>query len=318
MQNFLDFEKPLLEIQTKIEELRHLKDDSKNIANELSSLQDKFDKTLHDIYSDLSAWQKVKICRHQDRPKFSDFTENIFDDFISLSGDRLYSEDPAIKGGLAKFGNFSCVVIGNDKGSDIDSRVKNNFGMAKPEGYRKAMRLMKLANNFRLPIITFIDTPGAFPGVDAEDRGQSEAIASTIQYSLNLKSPIISFIIGEGGSGGAIALATANKIIMLEHSIYSVISPEGCASILWRNVDSANKAAEALKLTAQDLLKLGVIDDIIKEPFGGAHRNILETCKSIKHNLNSYLKEFTDKSSEEIISDREKKFLAIGKDFIEN
>ena len=318
MQNFLDFEKPLLEIQTKIEELRHLKDDSKNIANELSSLQDKFDKTLKDIYSDLSAWQKVKICRHQDRPKFSDFIKNIFDDFIFLSGDRLFKEDPAIKGGLAKFGDFSCIVIGNDKGSDIDSRVKNNFGMAKPEGYRKAIRLMKLANNFRLPVITFIDTPGAFPGVDAEDRGQSEAIASTIQYSLNLESPIISFIIGEGGSGGAIALATANKVIMLEHSIYSVISPEGCASILWRSSDSADKAAEALKLTAQDLLKLGVIDDIITEPFGGAHRDVLETCKLIKNNLGHYLEELIEKTSDEIIMNREKRFLSIGKDFIES
>ena len=257
MQNFLDFEKPLLEIQTKIEELRHLKDDSINIANELASLQDDFDRKLKDIYTNLSPWQKVKICRHQDRPKFQDFVENIFDDFISLSGDRLFSDDFSLKGGIASVNEYPCLVLGNDKGKDIDSRVKNNFGMAKPEGYRKAIRLMNLAEKFNLPVICFIDTPGAFPGVDAEDRGQSEAIANSIQISLELQTPMQSFIVGEGGSGGAIALATANEVIMLEHAIYSVISPEGCATILWKDVDFSDKAAESLCLTAQDLKKLG-------------------------------------------------------------
>ncbi len=318
MQNFLDFEKPLLEIQTKIEELRHLKDDSINIANELVSLQDDFDRKLKDIYTNLSSWQKVKICRHQDRPKFQDFIENIFDDFISLSGDRLFGEDCSIKGGIAKINEFSCLVLGNDKGKDIDSRVKNNFGMAKPEGYRKAQRLMNLASKFSLPVISFIDTPGAFPGVEAEDRGQSEAIASSINISLELPSPIQSFIVGEGGSGGAIALATANEVIMLEHAIYSVISPEGCAAILWKNIEFSDKAAESLCLTAQDLQKLGVIDAIINEPLGGAHRNIQETSKSIKVEIIRFLNSFRTLSSQDIITQRKEKFLKIGREFVEN
>mgnify|MGYP001196272503 CR=1 FL=1 len=313
MQNFLDFEKPLLDIRTKIEELRHLKDDSKNIANELSSLQDKYDKTLSEIYSNLTPWQKVKICRHQDRPKLSDYISHIFEDYINLSGDRLYSDDFAIKGGLGSFEGQTFVILGNDKGNDIDSRVKNNFGMGKPEGYRKSIRLMDLAEKFNFPVVTFVDTPGAFPGVDAEDRGQSEAIASSIKRCLALATPIFSFIVGEGGSGGAIALATGNKVIMLEHSIYSVISPEGCASILWRSSDSSEKAANALKLTAQDLFELGVIDQIILEPQGGAHRNVNETCFSIKKCLSELIKNYQEKSASEIIEQREKKYLDIGK-----
>ena len=318
MQNFLDFEKPLLEIQTKIEELRHLKDDSINITNELASLQDDFDKKLKDIYTNLSPWQKVKICRHQDRPKFQDFVENIFDEFISLSGDRLYSEDFSLKGGIASVNEYPCLVLGNDKGKDIDSRVKNNFGMAKPEGYRKAIRLMNLAEKFKLPVISFIDTPGAFPGVDAEDRGQSEAIANSIQISLELQTPMQSFIVGEGGSGGAIALATANEVIMLEHAIYSVISPEGCATILWKDVDFSDKAAESLCLTAQDLKKLGVIDEIISEPLGGAHRNIQEVCKSIKVKVIGFIDSFKTRSSKDVVMQRKDKFLKIGREFIEN
>ena len=318
MQNFLDFEKPLLDIKSKIEELRHLKDDSINIANELASLQDDFDKKLKDIYTNLSPWQKVKICRHQDRPKFQDFVENIFDEFISLSGDRLYSEDFSLKGGIASINEYSCLVLGNDKGKDIDSRVKNNFGMAKPEGYRKAIRLMSLAEKFKLPVICFIDTPGAFPGVDAEDRGQSEAIANSIQISLELQTPMQSFIVGEGGSGGAIALATANEVIMLEHAIYSVISPEGCATILWKDIDFSDKAAESLCLTAQDLEKLGVIDGIIVEPLGGAHRNIQEVCKSIKVRVIGFLDSFKTKSGKDIVMQRKEKFLKIGREFIEN
>ena len=317
MQNFLDFEKPLLEIRTKIEELRLLKDDSKNIANELTSLQDIFDKVQLEIYSNLTPWQKVKVCRHRDRPKFSDYIDNIFDDFVMLSGDRLFGEDTSLKGGIADFEGNSVVILGHDKGTDIDSRVKNNFGMAKPEGYRKAIRLMELADKFNFPVVTFIDTPGAYPGVDAEDRGQSSAIANSIKCCLSISTPIFSFVVGEGGSGGAIALATANNVVMLEHSVYSVISPEGCASILWRDSESASKAADSLKLTSQDLLELKVIDHIIDEPVGGAHSNIVETCNSLKKYLSEIFKTYTNKSRQEIISQREEKFLTIGKRFIE-
>ena len=318
MQNFLDFEKPLLEIRTKIEELRLLKDDSKNIANELTSLQDKFDKVQLEIYSNLTPWQKVKVCRHRDRPKFSDYIDNIFDDFVMLSGDRLFGEDTSLKGGIADFEGNSVVILGHDKGTDIDSRVKNNFGMAKPEGYRKAIRLMELADKFNFPVVTFIDTPGAYPGVDAEDRGQSSAIANSIKCCLSISTPIFSFVVGEGGSGGAIALATANNVVMLEHSVYSVISPEGCASILWRDSESASKAADSLRLTSQDLLELKVIDHIIDEPVGGAHSNIVETCNSLKKYLSEIFKIYTNKSRQEIISQREEKFLTIGKKFIES
>ena len=318
MQNFLDFEKPLLEIQAKIEELRHLKDSSENIANELSELQEKFDKKLSEIYKELTPFQKVKICRHQDRPKFNDIVNLIFEKFENLSGDRLFGDDSSIKGGFASLQNRKFLVIGNDKGKDIDSRVKNNFGMAKPEGYRKAQRLFKIASKFNLPIVSFIDTPGAFPGVEAEDRGQSEAIASSIKSSLDVRTPIFSFVVGEGGSGGAVALGMGNKVIMLEHAIYSVISPEGCASILWRSINHSERAAESLKLTAQDLLELNVIDEIIKEPLGGAHRNIEETCKHIQDCLLRISNEFEGKTSEEIILHREKKYLNIGQKFLEN
>tara|TARA_E500000331_G_scaffold339384_1_gene369579 strand:+ start:249 stop:1205 length:957 start_codon:yes stop_codon:yes gene_type:complete len=316
MQNFLDFEKPLLDIKSKIEELRHLKDTSENIANELSNLQDKYDNVLSKLYDNLTPIQKVKVCRHQDRPKFSQIIDQIFDKFEIISGDRLFSEDRSIKGGFGRLDNKNYLIIGNDKGNDIDTRVKNNFGMAKPEGYRKAQRLYNLANKFNLPVVTFVDTPGAHPGVDAEDRGQSEAIASSIRCSINVRSPIFSFIIGEGGSGGAVALATGNKVTMLEHAIYSVISPEGCASILWRSANESEKAADSLKLTAQDLLDLGVIDEIIKEPLGGAHRNIQSTCLAIKERLLNYTQEFEGKSSESIISQREQKYLSIGKEFL--
>lgn len=318
MQNFLDFEKPLLDIQAKMEELRHLKDTSENIANELSNLQEKFDKKLYEIYEDLTPFQKVKVCRHQDRPKFDDIVEKIFDKAEYLSGDRLYADDTSLKGCLTKIEDKKFLVIGNDKGKDIDSRVKNNFGMAKPEGYRKAQRLFKIASKFNIPIVTFIDTPGAFPGVEAEDRGQSEAIASSIKNSLSVNSPIFSFVIGEGGSGGAVAMGMGNKVVMLEHSIYSVISPEGCASILWRSINHSEKAAENLKLTAQDLFELEVIDEIIKEPIGGAHRNINETCELIKECLLRFSREFENMTPDEIVLHREKKYLEIGKKFLEN
>ena len=316
MQNFLDFEKPLLEISSKIEELRLLKDDSKNIANELSLLQEKYDKVQSEIYSKLTPWQKVKVCRHQDRPKFGNYVDYIFKDFTSLSGDRYFSEDYSIQGGLADFDGKTVIVIGNDKGHDIDSRVKNNFGMAKPEGYRKAIRLMKIADKFNFPVITFIDTPGAFPGVDAEDRGQSIAIANSIKCCLEISVPIFSFIVGEGGSGGAIALATGNKVVMLEHSIYSVISPEGCASILWRDSELADKAANSLKLTSEDLSELKIIDQIIPEPTGGAHTNINETCESIKKHIFEFMQDYENKSRNEIIQQRKEKFLEIGKIFL--
>lgn len=316
MQNFLDFEKPLLEISSKIEELRLLRDDSKNIANELSLLQEKYDQVQLEIYSKLTPWQKVKVCRHQDRPKFGNYVDYIFKDFTSLSGDRFFSEDCSIQGGLADFDGKTVIVIGNDKGHDIDSRVKNNFGMAKPEGYRKAIRLMEMADKFNFPVITFIDTPGAFPGVDAEDRGQSIAIANSIKCCLEISVPIFSFIVGEGGSGGAIALATGNKVVMLEHSIYSVISPEGCASILWRDSELADKAANSLKLTSEDLLELKVIDQIISEPTGGAHTNINETCESIKKYIFEFMKDYKNKSRSEIIQQRKEKFLEIGKNFL--
>ena len=233
------------------------------------------------------------------------------------AGDRLYGEDSSIKGGFANINDRKFLVIGNDKGNDIDSRVKNNFGMAKPEGYRKAQRLFKIASKFKLPIVSFIDTPGAFPGVEAEDRGQSEAIANSIRKSIEVKSPIFSFVVGEGGSGGAVALGMGNRVIMLEHSIYSVISPEGCASILWRSINHSERAAENLKLTAQDLLELEVIDEIIKEPLGGAHRNINETCDHIKSCLLRICEDFDGKSAEEIIAHRENKYLSIGKKFLE-
>ena len=316
MQNFLDFEKPLLEISSKIEELRLLKDDSKNIANELSLLQEKYDKVQLEIYSKLTPWQKVKVCRHQDRPKFGNYVDYIFKEFTSLSGDRYFSEDCSIQGGLADFEGKTVIVIGNDKGHDIDSRVKNNFGMAKPEGYRKAIRLMEIADKFNFPVITFIDTPGAFPGVDAEDRGQSIAIANSIKCCLEISVPIFSFIVGEGGSGGAIALATGNKVVMLEHSIYSVISPEGCASILWRDSELADKAANSLKLTSEDLLELKIIDQIISEPTGGAHTNISETCESIKKHIFEFIQDYKNKSRDEIIQQRKDKFLEIGKNFL--
>ena len=311
MQNFLDFEKPLLDIQAKMEELRHLKDTSENIANELSSLQDKFDKKLLEIYEDLTPFQKVKVCRHQDRPKFDDIVEKIFDKSEYLSGDRLYADDTSLKGCLTKIEDKKFLVLGNDKGKDIDSRVKNNFGMAKPEGYRKAQRLFKIASKFNIPIVTFIDTPGAFPGVEAEDRGQSEAIASSIKNSLSVNSPIFSFVIGEGGSGGAVAMGMGNKVVMLEHSIYSVISPEGCASILWRNTEFSKKAAETLKLTSADCKNFKIIDDIIPEPHGGAHRHPIKQSEILKAKIISLIDELKQISIKELVQIRKEKYLNI-------
>lgn len=271
---FLDFEKPIAELEGKIEELRHLSDDGEiSIVDEVERLQTRVDRQLGQTYAKLTPWQKVQVARHPDRPHCLDYVKGLITDFTPLAGDRGYAEDNAIIGGLGRFEGQSVVVIGQEKGNDTESRVKHNFGMARPEGYRKAQRLMHLADRFGLPVITFVDTAGAYPGIGAEERGQAEAIARSIEVCLDLEVPIVSLVIGEGGSGGAIAIAAANRVLMLEHSVYSVISPEGCASILWRDGGHATDAANALKLTAQDLFNLGVIDEIIPEPVGAAHRD---------------------------------------------
>ena len=274
MPSFLEFEKPIAELEGKIEELRHLTDGGAlNIAEEVGRMQEKVERMLRTTYSKLTPWQKVLVARHPERPHALEYIENLFEDYLPLAGDRAFAEDRAIVGGLARFGGRSVVVVGNEKGHDTESRLTHNFGMARPEGYRKAMRLMRLAERFGLPVITLIDTSGAYPGKGAEARGQAEAIARSIETCLDLETPLIGLVIGEGGSGGAIALGVANRVLMLEHAVYSVISPEGCASILWRDSDVAQDAAEALKLTAQDLLELEVIDAIVPEPVGGAHRD---------------------------------------------
>ncbi len=313
MHNYLDFEKPIAELEGKIEDLRHLSSDgSVNIAEEIGKLQGKVDKQLRQTYANLSAWQKTQVARHPDRPHALDYIAALIDDFTPLAGDRAFAEDKAIVGGLGRFRGNSVVVIGNEKGSDTETRVERNFGMARPEGYRKAVRLMELADRFKLPVVTFIDTTGAYPGVDAEARGQAEAIARSIEKSFLLKVPIVSIVIGEGGSGGAMALAAANTILMLEHAIFSVISPEGCASILWRDGEQNKEAAEALKLTAQDLLKLGVIEGIITEPLGGAHRSPAATMAAVADALEGVMKELSGIDGGVLKSRRRERFLKIG------
>ncbi|WP_417816002.1 acetyl-CoA carboxylase carboxyltransferase subunit alpha [Thalassospira alkalitolerans] len=314
MHNFLDFEKPIAELEGKIEELRHLTgDDEVNITDEVARLQDKLTKLLQGTYGKLTAWQKTQVARHPDRPHFIDYVEHLFDDFTPLAGDRLFGEDEAIIGGLARLQGRSVMVIGHEKGRDTESRVKHNFGMAKPEGYRKSIRLMRMAERFGIPVVTLVDTAGAFPGADAEARGQSEAIARSIETCLDIKVPLISVIIGEGGSGGAIALAVANTVLMLENSIYSVISPEGCASILWRSGDEAKTAAEALRLTAQDLQQLGVIDDIITEPLGGAQRAPVDTCKRVGDAIIKALQDMDNIEGGVLKARRRDKFLDMGR-----
>ncbi len=310
----LEFEKSVAELETKIEELRHLSDgEHVNIGAEIGKLQDKVKKQLNTLYSKLTPAQKVQVARHPDRPHCLDYVRELIEDFTPLAGDRLFGEDQAIVGGLGRFRGQSCVIIGQERGSDTESRLKHNFGMAKPEGYRKAQRLMNLADRFGLPIITLVDTAGAFPGVDAEARGQAEAIARSIETCLNVGTPLVSCIIGEGGSGGAIALAAANAVIMLEHAIYSVISPEGCASILWRSAANADEAAAALRLTAQDLLALGIIDSIVPEPIGGAHRNPQKTMKDVGDAIEKALLEYSLLDKKLLVADRRKKFLKMGK-----
>ncbi|NQU61624.1 MAG: acetyl-CoA carboxylase carboxyltransferase subunit alpha [Rhodospirillales bacterium] len=313
MHNYLDFEKPIAELEGKIEELRHLTGSADvNIVDEVSRLQAKVEKLLVQTYSKLTSWQKTQVARHHDRPHVVDYVFKLIDDFTPLAGDRQFAEDAAITGGLGRFKGQSVVVIGTEKGSDTNSRLKHNFGMAKPEGYRKAQRLMKMADRFGLPVITLIDTPGAYPGVDAEARGQAEAIARSIETCLAIKVPFVSVIIGEGGSGGAMALAAANTVLMQEHAIYSVISPEGCASILWRDGDKAEDAAEALKLTADNLLELGIIDKVIPEPLGGAHRNKTAAIDATGGAIEEALSELSGLDGDVLKTRRREKFLEMG------
>ncbi len=314
MHNFLDFEKPIAELEGKIEELRHLSDDGDiNIAEEVAKLQAKAERLLRQSYARLTAWQKTQVARHPDRPHFSDYVAELIEDFTPLAGDRVFAEDRAVIGGLGRFRGLSVVVIGQEKGADTNSRVRHNFGMARPEGYRKAQRLMRLAERFGLPVVTLVDTAGAYPGVGAEERGQAEAIARSIETCLALRVPLVSVIIGEGGSGGAIAIAAGNRVLMLEHAVYSVISPEGCASILWRSGEQAKEAAEALKLTAQDLLRLGVIDEIVAEPLGGAQRGKREAIEAVGEAVEKNLIELRRLDGATLRRRRREKFLEMGK-----
>lgn len=314
METFLEFEKPIAELEGKIKELRHLSDGGDvDIVEEVSKLQLRADQLLTETYSSLTPWQKTQVARHLDRPHFSDYVEGLIDEFTPLAGDRLYGEDQAIQGGLGRIQGRSVMILGHEKGVGTDGRIKHNFGMAHPEGYRKAERLMKMADHFSLPIISLVDTQGAYPGVGAEQRGQAEAIARTIETSLNIDVPIVSVVVGEGGSGGAVAMAIGNRVFMLEHSIYSVISPEGCAAILWRSSEKAKEAAEALKLTSEDLLKLKVIDRIIYEPVGGAQRHPQETVNRVGDAISDALEELERESLDSYKEARRQKFYEMGK-----
>ena len=316
MKNYLNFEADIKNLESEIEKLKDPYNQeglSEVDTNEISKIQLEIDRKLNEVYSNLDPWQTALVARHEDRPKSKFFIENLFEDFISLSGDRLYGEDKSVIAGFAKFNGSSVLVIGQEKGEDLDSRIERNFGMMRPEGYRKTIRLMKLANKFNIPIISFIDTPGAYPGVGAEERGQAEAIAKSIECCMNLNVSTIAIIIGEGGSGGAIALASANKVLMLKNAIYSVISPEGCATILWRDPKKTLEAATAMKLLAKDLLDLKVIDEIIEEPVGGAHRDRDSILNNVKYSIEKNLALFNSMSKEDILNHRKNKFLAIGR-----
>ena len=314
MAIYLDFEKDLAEIQSKISDLESLPDssDSKNIKNEIELLKTKSADVLKDLYGEMTPWRKCQVARHPERPHTKDYIDYMISEYTPLSGDRNFAEDLAIVGGLGRLQDTPVVVLGHEKGNTTESRLQRNFGMARPEGYRKATRLMKLADKFGLPIITFIDTPGAYPGKGAEERGQAEAIARSTQTCLEVTVPIISIIIGEGGSGGAIAMASANTLIMLEHSIYSVISPEGCASILWKNSDKMREAADALKLTAQHLEKLGVVDKIVNEPLGGAHRNKNKALEDVKKAVLKEIISFQKIDRQQIKKLRSEKYINMG------
>ena len=323
MKNYLNFETDIKNLELEIEKLKdpYNHDGLSEVdTKKISSTQEELNNKLKDIYSNLDPWQTTMVARHEDRPKSKFFIENLFDDFIALSGDRYYGEDKSVLTGFAKFNGISVLVIGQEKGENLESRIERNFGMMRPEGYRKTIRLMNLANKFNIPIISFIDTPGAYPGVGAEERGQAEAIARSIECCMDLKVPTLAIIIGEGGSGGAIALASSNKVIMLENAIYSVISPEGCATILWRDPKKMLDAAKAMKLSANDLLELKIIDEIITEPLGGAHRDRDQMLEGLKISISKNLEYFKDLSPEEIINERKNKFLKIGrnKGFISN
>ena len=316
MKNYLNFELDIKNLENEIEKLKDPY--NQNGLTEVDTLkisktQKELDEKLKSIYSNLDPWQTTMVARHEDRPKSKFFIDNLFEDFISLSGDRHYGEDKSVLTGFAKFNGHSVLVIGQEKGDDLDSRIERNFGMMRPEGYRKTIRLMKLADRFKIPVISFIDTPGAYPGVGAEERGQAEAIAKSIECCMELKVPTFAIIIGEGGSGGAIALASASRVVMLENAIYSVISPEGCATILWRDPKKMLDAAKAMKLSAKDLLELEIIDEIVSEPIGGAHRDRELMLKNIRASLSKNFEKFKDMSSDEIFNDRKNKFLKIGR-----
>ncbi len=310
----LDFERKIVEIEDRIKTVTALaKDSDVNIDKELNRLQLKLERQIKLSYANLTPWQRVQIARHPKRPQCLDYVKALIDDFVPLCGDRVFADDPTMVGGIGRYHGISVVVIGQEKGVDLETRVKYNFGMAKPEGYRKAQRLMDLADKFNMPIICFVDTDGAYPGIESEARGQAEAIASSIQKCLTVSVPLISVIIGMGGSGGAIAIATANRILMMENAIYSVISPEGCASILWRSADKAKDAAEALKLTAQDLKHLEVIDEIINEPIGGAHRDTVAAIEKVDEAVYRHLQELLPLSREELKKQRNQKILEMGR-----
>ncbi len=314
MTNYLDFEKPLAEIEGKAEELRALArgNEEMDVEEEAGALDRKAADLLADLYKNLTPWRKCQVARHPDRPHCKDYIQALFKEYTPLAGDRNFADDQAVMGGLARFEDQPVVVIGHEKGNNTKSRIERNFGMARPEGYRKAIRLMEMADKFNLPVITLVDTPGAYPGKGAEERGQSEAIARATEMCLQIGVPLVSVVIGEGGSGGAVAFASANRVAMLEHSVYSVISPEGCASILWKDAEMMREAAEALRLTAQDLVKLGVADKIIPEPLGGAHRDPARTIQSVSTALRGLLKEMEGQSRSDLIQARRKKFLDMG------
>lgn len=313
MPTYLDFERPIAELETRVRELRETANGgAMDIDADIDRLEAKASKLLRETYGRLSPWQKAQVARHPERPHFKDFVAAFAEDFIPLAGDRAFANDPAILGGLARIDGKRVMLIGHEKGEDTASRLKHNFGMAKPEGYRKAVRLMQLANRFGIPVVTLVDTPGAFPGVEAEERGQAEAIARATEECLELQVPLIAAIVGEGGSGGAVALAAANRVLMFEHAVYSVISPEGCASILWRTAEKAADAAEAMRITAQDLVSLGVVDRIVPEPVGGAHRHSATAIESLKSAIVEELAGCGSLGPKELVAQRRAKFLAIG------
>ena len=323
MKNYLNFENDIKNLEAELENLKDPYNESglsKVDTNKISNLQNEIESKLEKIYSNLNAWETALVARHEDRPKAKFFIDNLFEDFVSLSGDRFYGEDKSVISGFAKFEGKSVLVIGQEKGEDLETRINRNFGMMRPEGYRKTIRLMKLANKFNIPIVVFVDTPGAYPGVGAEERGQAEAIAKSIECSMDLTVPNVSIIIGEGGSGGAIALASSNKVLMLENAIYSVISPEGCATILWRDPKKTLEASEAMKMSAKDLIKLEIIDEIIAEPIGGAHRDRELILDNVRRSLRKNLNYFSNMSQDEILMHRKNKFLSIGrsKGFVSN